>query len=206
MIRLFIGLELASEQKAALQMLMQGIGGVKWQRDDQLHLTLSFIGEVPKNVARDIASGLSRLHFSPFDLSIAGVGLFGSLDKPRQLWAGVQDGEALCHLHKKIERGLSRTGIEVEGRKFKPHVTLSRVRRRIRPFEIEQWMTINDNFVAPTLRVEHFTLFSSQLSHNGSYYSAEASFPAEGTLDPEFTKDSSDTADVGTPEQANMHQ
>lgn len=206
MIRLFIGLELASEQKSALQILMQGIGGVKWQRDDQLHLTLSFIGEVPKNVARDIASGLSKIHFSPFDLSLAGVGLFGSLDKPRMLWSGVQDATPLCHLHEKVERVLIGLGIEHEARKYKPHVTLTRVRKRIRPFEIEQWMMNNDNFVAPTLRVEHFTLFSSQLSHNGSYYTAEVSFPAEGTLDPEFTKDSIDTADVGAPEQANMHQ
>jgi RNA 2',3'-cyclic 3'-phosphodiesterase len=195
MIRLFVGLELAEEQKAALQNVMHGISSIKWQRDDQLHLTLSFIGEVPKNIARDIAAGLASISFTPFDLYLSGVGLFGSLDKPRMLWSGVKDAAPLSHLHEKVERVLIGLGIEHEVRKYKPHVTLTRIRKRVRPFEIEQWMVFNDNFKAPALRVGYFTLFSSQLSHNGSYYDPEVNFAAQGGLMPELYEDSFDIPD-----------
>ena len=206
MIRLFVGLELDGEQKTALQNIMHGVSSVKWQRDDQLHLTLSFIGEVPRNIARDIADGLSAISFTPFDLTLSGAGLFGSLDKPRLLWAGVKDADPLQHLHDKVERVLIGLGIDLDGRKYKPHVTLARVRGRIRPFDIEQWMSVNNSFAASPMRVENFTLFSSQLSHNGSYYHCEATFPAEGTLMPEMLESMLDTADIAAAEEMHMHK
>lgn len=206
MIRLFVGLELAEEQKTDLLALMHGLNGVKWQRDDQLHLTLSFIGEVPRNIARDIADCLSLVHFTPFDLSLKSVGLFGTFDKPRLLWAGVEGADALCHLQEKIEHALIGLGIDIDGRKYKPHITLARVRGRSRPFEVEQWLAANDSFLSAIMRVEHFTLFSSQLSHNGSYYHAEAQFPAEGILDPEFVESALDLPDIGAAEKMHMHK
>ena len=206
MIRLFVGLELDRDQKAALLGLMHGVSGVKWQRDDQLHLTLSFIGEVPRNIARDIADALAAIDFSPFELSLAGVGLFGSLDKPRLLWAGVKEADPLHHLHDKIERVLTNLCVGLACRKYKPHVTLTRVRKRIRPFDVEQWMAVNDNFSASPTRVESFTLFSSQLSHNGSYYHSEAIFPAQGVLIPEFAEDILNTPDIAAVKEAYVHK
>jgi 2'-5' RNA ligase len=82
---------------------MGGVAGARWQRDDQLHLTLRFIGEVDDVTASDIDGMLETLHMPGFDLSLKGVGLFGGKD-PHSLWIGVAPCEGLTRLAAKIEK------------------------------------------------------------------------------------------------------
>ena len=101
--------------------------GARWQRRDQMHLTLRFIGEVDEARGHDIDDALATVRAPAFTLELAGVGDFGGKD-PRALWAGVRANDALIHLEKKVESALQRLGLEAEPRKFTPHVTLARLR------------------------------------------------------------------------------
>ncbi|RMF13690.1 MAG: RNA 2',3'-cyclic phosphodiesterase, partial [Alphaproteobacteria bacterium] len=111
MMRLFVGIELPETVRRSLGLLRGGIRGAKWQRDDQFHLTLRFIGEVPPSHLEEIVRALAGIGFSPFDLRLAGVGLFGNERQPRLLWAGVEEPEPLRHLARKVNQALERIGI-----------------------------------------------------------------------------------------------
>ncbi|TNE61689.1 MAG: RNA 2',3'-cyclic phosphodiesterase [Alphaproteobacteria bacterium] len=175
MVRLFIGLEVPETIQEALMDVRGGVEGAHWQRDDQLHLTLAFIGDVSKKSMREIEGELSRISFHPFDLQLRGVGLFGKPKQPKALWAGVESPGPLCHLHEKIVHALDRVDVETERRKYKPHVTLARFRKHAHA-RVGDWLTENETLRTPAETIEYFTLFSSQLTSNGSYYTPEARF------------------------------
>lgn len=175
MMRLFVGLEIPEHIRSALDQARGGVEGAHWQRDDQLHLTLAFIGDVSKRTMHEIEGELSRIVLTPFELELKGVGLFGKPKQPKALWAGVANRAPLVHLHDKICFALESVGVDVERRKYKPHVTLARFRRNAQA-RIGDWLTEYETLKTPAMTVEHFTLFSSQLTREGSYYTVESRF------------------------------
>ena len=125
--RLFIAVQLNDEMKNALlqiqhSMQMQGVRG-NYTREENLHLTLAFIGEYPDPY--DVKEILEEIDFEPFRIRLDGVGSFGSL-----WWAGIaEDGDcddALRFLAKRVRRGLAEAGIPYDRKKFSPHITLVR--------------------------------------------------------------------------------
>ena len=175
MIRLFAALELPETVRDRLSALEGGVPGARWASDEQLHLTLRFIGEVDGNVANDIDDALAGIRAPRFTLELAGVGEFGG-KKPRALWAGVRANDSLLHLQKKIETALQRIGLPAEERKFSPHVTLARMRSA--PHEkVVQFLTHHALLASGPFPVERFVLFSSQLGSGGSVYHAERTYP-----------------------------
>lgn len=185
MIRLFVGLELSPEQKEALTLARSGVEGARWQSDDQLHLTLAFIGEVPTGTVRQIEGALSAIELSSFDLSLEGIDMFGTTYQPKTLWAGVSDEAPLHHLHEKILNALERIDIETDRRRYKPHVTLARFPRGIQT-DIEAWVTSNGTLKTPTQKVGYFSLFSSQRSSEGPSYLVESRFGEGVPQDADF--------------------
>jgi 2'-5' RNA ligase len=178
MIRLFVALELPADVRERLTLLQGGVPGARWTTDEQMHLTLRFIGEVDGNVARDIDDALASIRAPGFTLELAGVGEFGGKN-PRALWAGVRSNDALSHLQKKVETALQRIGLPAEQRKFSAHVTLARM--KFAPKEkVVQFLTHHALFASGPFPVDHFVLFSSALSHNGSIYHVERVYPLEG--------------------------
>ena len=75
----------------------------RWQDDEQLHLTLRFVGEVERPVADDLAAALTRIRSERFELRIAGVGRFEQRNSGA-LWAGVESKPPLTALAAKVER------------------------------------------------------------------------------------------------------
>ena len=176
MTRLFVGIELPPEVKDVLLRCESGIPGAHWQTEDQLHLTLRFIGEVDGPDATDIVNALDLIDAPGFDLEIKGVGIFGTLKRARTLWAGVVDNPALNHLQGKIESALVRTGLAPEPRKFHPHITLARLNNPER-VRLQDFLQVHDGLAIPPFAVDHFTLFSSFMTHKGSIYTAEETYP-----------------------------
>ena len=86
--RLFVAIRPPEEVRDALIDAMEDSPELRWVGDDQLHLTLRFIGEVEGPLADDIALALGRVRFGPFELSVAGVGLFEQRHAGA-LWAAV---------------------------------------------------------------------------------------------------------------------
>jgi 2'-5' RNA ligase len=175
MIRLFVALELPGPLRQRLALMGGGVPGARWQREDQFHLTLRFIGEVQESTAADIDDALSAIRAPRFFMELAGVGEFGG-KVPRALWAGVRVGDELQHLQRKIEAALQRLGLPAEERKFSPHVTLARMKGAPRG-KVMEFLTHHALFSSGPFEVEHFALFSSQTGSGGSVYHVEREYP-----------------------------
>jgi 2'-5' RNA ligase len=174
MIRLFVALALPDAVAERLELLQFGVPGARWMERDQLHLTLRFIGEVDGSDAGAIDDALSQIRSSRFTLEMKGVGEFGG-KTPRALWAGVRAEDEVVHLQRKIESALQRTGIAAEERKFRPHVTLARL-RGVPAGLVMDYLVDHALFASDPFEVNGFILYSSHLSPNGSLYRAERAY------------------------------
>lgn len=133
LIRAFIAANLAlsvSEEMAKVQSdLQKAKGDIRWVKPQGFHLTFRFLGNIEQTRVTPILTALraaARLH-PQFRVRTQGLGAFPSLTRPRVLWARL-NGEGLQELHTKIESALSPCGFPPEGRPFRPHITLGRVR------------------------------------------------------------------------------
>ena len=203
MLRLFVGVELPDPVKQALVLAQGGVEGARWQTAEQLHLTLRFIGNVDRRVAEDVRDALARVAFAPFQVALAGVGLFGKPRSPRALYAGVVDPQPLKALRDRIEQALVRSGLEPERRKYKPHVTLARFAGR-RPGRLESYLASHAGLTAKPFTLTRFALFSSHLSHNGARYEVIDGYPAG--LQAMAGQDGVDLAEIAGPEQTQVDQ
>lgn len=175
--RLFVALRPPHPVRAALIAAMHGISGVRWQDDDQLHLTLRFIGEVDRHRAEDIAAALGALHASAVTARIAGVDLFEHQERPHMIWAGVEPHEPIAALHRKVDQLLARVGIAPETRAFVPHITLARLNRGSGP--VAPFLALHSDLSSPPFSFGHVTLYESEMGHGGSRYHAVARYPLD---------------------------
>lgn len=170
MLRLFVGIDLPPELKLSLSTLCSGLPGARWVDAGNYHVTLRFIGEVDEGVASDIDLALARIKAPRFSLSLAGIGSFSG----RELFVSVEKNDALFHLRDKIERALVRTGLESEGRRFAPHVTLARLKGQ--NGRLEAYLQEHGLYRAAPFMVERFSLIASYLTKSGSIYEDQADY------------------------------
>lgn len=136
-IRTFIAIELSAtilDRLGDLQSRMQRDLPPKllrWVRPEGIHLTLAFLGDIPVEQVDPIAAALAEAcaGHAPLTVSIAGMGCFPNVRRPRVVWVGVEEpsGE-LAHLQHDIEQALVPLGFRPEARAFHPHLTLGRVK------------------------------------------------------------------------------
>lgn len=176
MIRLFVALSLPDDLRQRLGTLCNGIREARWVQEENLHLTLRFIGEVEEPEVAYIMAALSSVQLGRFDLTLSGVGHFESRNKIRSLWAGIQNSPALDLLQQRIETVLTRHGLAPDGRKFSPHITLARL-KQAPPAYVRTWLEGNSYFQAIPFEVDHFTLFESYRAHTGAIYTPLQEFP-----------------------------
>lgn len=166
--RLFLALRPPLALREALLSVMGGIAGARWQDDDQLHLTLRFIGEVETPVANDLAEAFGQVRMRPFELTIRGVGHFERGGIPHTLWAGVAPSPELRKLRTKFERLCVAQGLEPERRVFAPHITLARLNASSGP--VGPFLAEHERLAAGTWTVESFVLYESHLAPTGPRY------------------------------------
>ena len=175
--RLFVAIRPPQRIRDLLLGAMGGISGARWQTEDQLHLTLRFIGEVDRHRAGDVHAALGAIHHPRFEVALAGLGTFDRRGQPETVWAGVAPQEPLKTLHKKIDQAIARVGIEPDQRAYFPHITLARLKRssgRVRDL-IEQ----SGGLTSEPFRVERFILFESKLTPEGAVYTPIESYPLD---------------------------
>lgn len=178
MIRLFIGLALPAETRRRLTALQAGIPQAHWSPEDNLHLTLRFIGEVAEPDADALHDQLARITAPAFTLTLAGCGAFSSGHRARTLWIGVEPHPSLLLLHDKIESAALRAGQPPESRKYQPHITLARLRDPS-PERVSEFIA-GHNLWRESLPIDRFVLFSSHLGHGDPLYRIEADYPLMG--------------------------
>lgn len=180
--RLFVATRPPQEIRAALLTLMGGIMGARWQDDDQLHLTLRFVGEIDGRVADDLMDALRHVDFPPFEIALSGIGSFASKGHVDTLWAAVQPRLLLENLHRKIDRACGRVGLAPEGRAYLPHITLARLGRSAG--SPASFLSRHAGLSSPMFTVDHFSLFESRLGHAGARYHEVERYPAR--TNPEY--------------------
>lgn len=172
--RLFVAIRPPDLVRDLLIDAMDDSPALRWVGDDNLHLTLRFIGEVERPLANDIADSLGRLAFPAFALRIAGVGKFEQRNGGA-LWAGVEPRKPVSELAAKVERACTRVGLEPERRAFHPHVTLARWNRR-NAEAVDSFLRRNAALASEPFEVASFTLVESHLSRHGAHYEQVAAF------------------------------
>ena len=164
--RLFVAIRPPEPIRDLLIDAMDDGADFRWQDDEQLHLTLRFVGEVERPVANDLAASLTRIRSAPFELRIAGVGRFEQRNSGA-LWAGVEPKEPVAALAAKVERGA-----------FHPHITLARWKGR-RTREVKDYLECHGGLALPPFAVDEFILFESRLSRHGAHYEEVATYPLD---------------------------
>lgn len=137
--RLFVALNFSPQVRQALWQAtapLRDLGlPVKWVRDQGIHLTLKFLGEVPEQREAELRAALARAATGARSLTLAlgGFGVFPDFTRPRVVWVGIAAEPALEILQHRVEQEFAPLGFPTEARAFRPHVTLGRATRVARP-------------------------------------------------------------------------
>lgn len=173
--RLFVAIRPPEQIRDLLIDAMDTSTDFRWQDDEQLHLTLRFVGEVERPAASDLADALSRIQTPSFAARIAGVGRFEQRNSGA-LWAGVEPKAPLAGLAAKVERVCQQVGLEPEHRTFFPHITLARWKGR-RSREVADFLDRRRGLSCEPFEVTEFILFESRLSRHGAHYEPVERYP-----------------------------
>jgi 2'-5' RNA ligase len=166
--RLFVAIRPPETVRLQLLGLMGGVSGARWQSDEQVHLTLRFVGEVDRHTAGDIDACLAAIYQPRFEIALSGVGAFERRGTPTALWAGVAPQEPLRVLHKKVDQALFRAGLEPERRAYVPHITLARLKPGAGT--IGAFLEAAGSLSSPPFEVSAFALYESRLTPAGAVY------------------------------------
>lgn len=186
-LRLFVSIPLSRDVRRALSdvqsQLRRRLGeGPRWVRPDGSHLTIKFLGNTPHDKVEQVKEAISSTcrDRSPFAVSTAQLGSFGSPRRPTVIWLGLNgDMAPLRDLHKQLEDRLEELGWTKENRRFSPHLTLARMPQRISGGLSSRLPAAISEVRMPlvSLRVTHINLMRSVLQPDGARYTDIATFP-----------------------------
>jgi len=175
--RLFLALELpattAQELHAAAASLRDVEPDLAWVPVHKLHLTLKFLGEGDDARVAAIVEAADRVaaRHRPLEVTLGGVGAFPNFRRPRVVWLGAEGEPRLELVHHDVEIATAELGYEVEGRPFRPHVTLARVRDPLSPERIRALSRAARAIgYSSTAFVDRLTLFDSATGSSGARY------------------------------------
>jgi len=178
-LRTFLAIDLPSALHAALaekqQHLKREFPRISWVKPENLHITLKFLGETPESKLDELQLVVSQAvsEFSPFVITLRGFGVFPDTRAPRTLWIGLDgEEEVLRDLAARIESAVEPLGFPPEGKPFRPHLTLARIKKDHREIgkAIEKAGILADPFIFGRLLVEQVSFLKSDLRPSGSVY------------------------------------
>lgn len=176
MMRAFVAVDLSSEVKENLNSLLAQLrrlkADVKWVKENSLHLTLKFLGEISEKEAAKVVAILEAISsdYAPFQLSFRSVGQFPEKGSPRVFWVGIEPSPALLYLQERLDIALEKEGFARETRDFHPHLTLGRV-KSLRGCElVRRELKKYENCSFGQMEANALTLFQSFLRPEGAEY------------------------------------
>ena len=173
--RLFVAIRPPRPVREQLLALMGDVPGARWQTDDQLHLTLRFIGEVDRHQAEDVASALLSVSMPGFEIALQGAGRFGEGTRAGSLWIGVTPHDQLASLHKKVDHACRRAGLAPEGRAYLPHITVARLGRSAGAADM--FLATASAVSGAPFTADSFSLYESRLHAGGATYEIIERYP-----------------------------
>ena len=180
--RLFAGV--AVEASAALRQVMAELRAalreerIRWVRPENLHLTVEFFGETDAGRIPELERALAQAarRTPPVALQIGGLGTYGSLRRPRVLWAGIESA-GLQGLHDRVEVALRDAGWEPEPRAFAPHLTLGRMGGLKSARRFGDTFQSHREWAGPETDVRELILFDSRRGERGADYVPLGRYP-----------------------------
>ncbi len=173
--RLFTALEIPSPIAFSLSLLRGGLPGARWVDPENYHITLRFIGDIDSRTADEVARALARVDRPRFDMALDGLDAMGGR-KPHAIVACVKGSPALKELQAEHERIIQRIGLEPERRRFRPHVTLARIRSSSEA-DAAAYLALRGDFRTAPFPIGRFVLLSSRASKGGGPYLVEEAYP-----------------------------
>jgi 2'-5' RNA ligase len=179
MIRLFVALEIPEDIRLKISEFKKEAVGeymkANWESSEKIHLTLKFIGEVKDELVNPITASLDFLDQNKkINCRLTRFGFFFRHNVPQILWIGLQVDTILFNIVEQLNSNLAKFGVPVEERKFKPHLTLLRIKRKFP----EEWVTKFNNFIIPETEftADNILLIKSELLPESSRYTVLKKF------------------------------
>jgi len=141
-------------------------GDLRWVQADQVHVTLAFLAEVPDRKLDDLVERLGRAaaRRTSFETRIAGGGAFPHVPRAKVIWTGLDLDETgrteLDRLATGCGAAATRSGVAVDGARFRPHLTVARTRQ---PHDVTRWVRLLEGYAGPVWPVDELTLVESHL-------------------------------------------
>jgi len=176
-IRSFIAIDLSDpfrrQIEAFIQELRKSDAQVRWVRTEGIHLTLKFLGNVAPELIEEIKPALARIasQTAPIRIEPEACGAFPTIKSPRVIWVGIRGQIGpLAELVRRVETAMVPLGFEQEGRPFKPHLTVGRVKGRLRLQALQQILLEHRDFSAEAFDAAEVVLYKSDLRPDGARY------------------------------------
>lgn len=176
-VRAFIAVDMpptvADAVKRCRAVLEKKVSGVKWTKPENVHLTLRFLGEVPKEEIRKIgeAAFIVAKNSEGLRLQAEGGGIFPERGFPRVIWMGLQgEIDLLLSIRRKIDAALNEIGFPKEKRPFRGHLTIGRVKGRADAGLLRRELQLIENIQSETFTARRIALFKSDLKPGGAVY------------------------------------
>lgn len=144
---------------------------IKAVEPDNLHVTLKFLGDIDRGIVDDVGRVITEAvgNSAPFEVDLAGLGVFPHAARPSIIWAGLPDADQLVAMAGEIEKGFKKIGFAPEDRKFEPHITLARSKARP-PFGLDEVLSAHAETQFGKSEVTSVILFQSELRPEGPLY------------------------------------
>ncbi len=187
-IRSFIAIEVPGSLQDRMGELQRELkkfeSDIRWVKPGNIHLTLKFLGTVPKEMIEKVSWAISPAvqQAEPFDLRLYGLGSFPSSRSPRVIWVGIDQGrEPASSLQEAIEKETGALSFPSERRPFTPHLTIGRVRSLKGRGEFGRAIEERQKVEIGVFRAEEIILFQSKLTPAGAIYTKLKTFPMRGS-------------------------
>jgi 2'-5' RNA ligase len=188
-IRTFVAVDISPEIRSAAQKQIRafqalGVEGYKWVEQDEMHLTLKFLGDIRDNESPEVCKLVQRAvqNCEPVVLNVAGLGSFPSADRPRTLWMGITEGmEEIRELQSRVDQALKEMGFPQERNEFTPHITLGRLNRGNRSHPVvSEYIANNSATPFGSIEIDEVIVYSSFGDRSGRTYTPMATIGLDG--------------------------
>jgi 2'-5' RNA ligase len=176
-VRTFIAID--ASNITALEHLQKEItSSIRWDlkvvkpiEKDKFHFTILFLGEIHKDIIKNITEKLLRVEFESFKILYNNIGAFPNKNFPRIVWIGIDDDgkKKMMNLSRTILSKLDREGLRTD-QIFVPHLTLFRLKKRVR-IDFDGLSNLMENRIFGADTIDRFHLKKSDLTSQGPIYS-----------------------------------
>lgn len=174
MIRAFIAVPFEDNVKSEILKVIDSLkpyaaGHVRWVTNDNIHLTLKFLGNIDDYQIKRVKDAMDTLKdVKTFNMDLYKIGGFPSLLKPRVIWIGMKQEDKIKYLFDRINALIS--DINKEGREFSSHITIGRVKNHLNGDKLEKIKKLWEDKIICSSTVNRIVLFQSILSPKGAVY------------------------------------